>query len=483
MISSRVSRILCLLLLSFLGAFALRHFALCLLHPYPLEYGEGVNRLWSARIAGGQALYPAILPETLPHLHNPYPPLGPWLVHNLARILPPLHPFFAGRILALAGTLLAAQAIFALVRKRSAGPDAAMLASLLFLLSPMVLRFGVMLRYDPVALGLSLQALRLLDRSKSPARTGLASACAMSALLIKPTFIAPALLLIILCLRPFQRKAFSAAALGAILPFTLLLFWLYQRESPRLLLHLWTLQGLPADPSGLLAWLGPFAGFHAPVLAFAAATFLHSPPSDRNIRLYAALACIAPPLTALVTGSQENYLLELWALACIGAGIGAARLQPKPPVYPVAALLQLLLFLPFPSAPVFTRTYGQELPATSRPSATPAAADTDIGHLLHMELRTAVGPILSSDLGYLAALDAAPLFQPFQFGHLARAGKWDLTVLDQALRGEQFAYVLLKGLAENGEDPYFPDAQQALIHQHYELHRVLGPWHLYRRVH
>jgi hypothetical protein len=480
MIPARALRILLLLLLGGLCALMLRHHLLVLAHPYPLEYGEGVNQLWISRIATGQPLYPPVNPDALPQLHNPYPPLAPLLAHGLSRLLPSPHPFFAGRLLMLLGSLLSAKALFRLLRRQGLSPAHALLPALLFLLSPMLLRFGSLLRYDPLALGLSLQALALLDRPLRPRHAALAALLGMSALLVKHTLIAVPILLILLCIRPFRVRLFLAAALGAALPLGAVALWLFHRESPQLLLHLWNLQGLPSDLDNVLAWLAPAAGFHAPLLALAIAALRIKNPGTQTLRLYALLACIAPLLTSSITGSQENYLLELWAAACLLAGLGSRSLSATA-LGPVL-LLQLLLFIPFPAAPVFTRTYGQELPAAVRTSATPTAADSEIGRLLHMELRTADAPILSSDLGHLAVLDRAPVFQPYQYGHLARAGKWNLHALDTAIREHAFAFVLLKGLAETHGDPYFPPAQQDLIHQHYELHRVLGPWHLYRRV-
>jgi hypothetical protein len=74
-----------------------------------------------------------------------------------------------------------------------------------------------------------------------------------------------------------------------------------------------------------------------------------------------------------------------------------------------------------------------------------------------------------------------PLYQPYQFEKLRAAGKWSPQALQDAIKSSTFSAILLKGLAENADDPTFNADTQQAIHIHYVLHRVLGPWHLYLR--
>ncbi len=471
-------KILCLGLLALLGVHALRHVVLVLAHPYPIEYGEGVNLQWAMRAQAGEPLYPKVSEDTLPQRHNPYPPLFPLLAGRLAPCFPSAHPFLPGRLLAVLGTLLAAQALWSLVRTQ-ATREAAWIGTGLFLLSPMVLRFGPMMRIDPLALGLSLQALRILERGQTPYKAALAAALAAAAILIKPSYCAAALYVAFTLLKNRQIRPLAAAFVGGQTPVWFTGIILFLRESPELGLHLWTLQKLPADPWGTLAWLGPFAGTHALVLA-AGLLCMGTDPVFRGARTYARLACLPLLLQAWKTGAQENYLLEIWALACLGLAVCWDRMRGQTPYIAWAAVLaQGLLFLPIAPAPVFSRTYGQEMSAGGRSAWTPDATDAEIGRLLLSELRSDAGPMLSSDLGYLLLAGRDVLFQPYQFGKRHRAGNWDLRALDAALDADTFRFILLKGNAASGGDPYFPPQQQALIAQRCTLHRVIGPWHLY----
>jgi len=470
-----------------LGAVAVRHAWRCLTHPYPLEYGEGVNLLWARRVAQGLPLYPPVSDAALPWLHNPYPPLGPALIATLSAAGLDAHPFLAGRLLSLAGLLLAAGAMGGLVRRRASGRTAA-LAVAVFLLSPVVFRFGPLMRIDPFALGLALQAVNLADRRRTAPWLALAGLLAATALLAKPAFIAAGLALLLVTLRRRAWPAAGAALAGASLPLLIAAVLLWRHESPQLGLHLVTLNALPLDPVGAFGWLALFAAAHAPAIAGAATRLRRAssdarpaPPADL-LRVYAGCCLIAPLAGGLVTGSAEHYLLELWAVIVIAAALTWHRLNAtRPATAGLLLLMQAALFLPLPPAPVFTRTYGQEIPAGSRAAWTPGRADTEIGRLIRSELETTDGPILGSDLGFILLAGHDAVYQPYQFGQLDRAGRFDPGLLGAAIADGQFPVILLKGDAEHGDDPTFSPGLQPLIHATYELHRVIGPWHLYRR--
>lgn len=460
-----------------LATLALRHYAVTLSHPWPVEYGEGVNLIWANRAAAGEALYPGIDPRSLPRLHHPYPPLFALLNGALSRFFSFPHPFFTGRLLGTLGVALAAQAVFALVRRR-AGRATALGAALLFLLSPMVLRFGPMMRVDALGVGLSLQAARLLRaRPKSLFLAGLLAGLAV---LAKPTHAAAAGALLWTAFNNKNPKSIGAAMLGLALFPCLVLAVLFFRESPRLFLHLWALQRLPPDFSGAFDWIAAFAGQHLLLAVFAFSALRTFRPLT-SLRVYGLLALVPPLATAAVTGSQENYLMELWALACVVA----ARAWPVADLrHPRAAravlFAQLLLFLPVAPAPVFTRTYGQELPEGRRSAWTPTPEDLEVGRLVFSELEIAEGPVLSADPGFAIAAGHGVVYQPFQFERLAASGKWDDEPLRDALEAGRFSHVLLKGMADEAGDAMFRPEIQSLIDTHYELHRVLGPWRLYR---
>ncbi|MCC5848849.1 MAG: glycosyltransferase family 39 protein [Verrucomicrobia bacterium] len=474
---------LALLLLGLLLLHGVRHHVVQTFHPFPVEYGEGVTLNWAQRLHTGAPLYPAITESEFPQIHNPYPPLFPLAQSLLARITSYDAPFVPGRLISLLSTLAAALMVGALVRRRASAGTAG-IAACMFLLSPMLMRFGSMARVDPLGLALSFAAVLCLDRGQTPKHLAAAAVLCAGALLVKPTFIAaPLFLLCHLCSHRNARNI-AVTLLAGIVPLLLTGLWLWQREYPQLLLHLWTLQGLPADFAGAFSWFATFAGTHAPVIALGVLWMCTEPATDR-LRLYACLTLIAPLLTAHITGSQENYLMETWAVLCVGAATlwnAQCERAPKHAVVWIGLMAQLALFLPVAPAPVFTRTYGQELPPGSRSAWTPTQVDREIGQLLREELASMTGPMLSADPGYLLLVQENLQYQPFQFERLGKAGQWSPGHLQEQIREGHFTLILLKGLAETGEDGMFTQDTQSLIHEHYELHRVLGPWHLYRQA-
>jgi len=473
-------RILAMLLFMVLAAMGLRHVAQVLAHPYPVEYGEGVNLLWARRAGQGQPIYPEVTPDTLPHLHHPYPPLGPALVAMLDGAGVGSHPFLAGRLLSVLGMGLAAVSIFRLARARTSG-SAAILAVMVFLCSPVALRFGPMMRIDPLPLGLSLLALVCVEGRRSSARFAAAGALAMAAFLAKPTYAAAAVVVAGVALSERKARPLLALKAGAVIPLLPVAVWLFTRESPSLVLHLWTLQNLPADPGGLLDWTGRFAGTHPFLLAALAGWWVGGPVEDRALRAYGALALVFCLLSGGVMGSQENYALEVLAIASLASVRMGVRLRREAPAVAYALLLaQGLLYIPFDPAPVFTRTYGQELAPGAGSSWRVTPADREMGEVLRAEIQATTGTIYSSDLGYLLAAGRDPVFQPYQFGRLARAGRWNLEALERAIAAGEFPLILLKGDAEQGQDPFLPPDLQRRIPEHAPLHRVVGPWHLYR---
>ncbi len=464
-----------------LAGFELRHTVAMLGHPYPTEYGEGVNLLWASRLADGLPLYPAVSKDDLPHLHHPYPPLGPLAVGTLRRAMPGSSPFLPGRLVSVVGAALAGLGLWILARRRLSAA-AATVAVALFALSPVTLRFGPMMRIDPLPLGLSLLALVLVDRNRTPAQFAVAAALAALAALAKPTYVA-ALLVVgsMALLQPQRRRSAAAAAVGALIPLAAIGAWIAMRESPHLWLHMVALHRLPADPGGLLDWAGRFAGVHALLLAGLAAWLRYGPTEDRHLRCYAAIALGIGLVSGLTMGSQENYLFEALAMSALAAAWLWERVRRSAPATAwAAAAMQGLLFLPIEPAPVFTRTYGQELPPGAGATWRITAADREIGDVITAEIDAADGAVLSSDVGYLLAAGRDPVMQPYQFGRLAEAGRWDLATLARAVEEGRFGLIILKGEAEEADDPYFPPRIQQAIHTRYALHRVIGPWHLYR---
>jgi hypothetical protein len=474
--SLRLSKILWILFATAALGYAGYHLFTSLLFPWPLEYGEGVNLQTSLAVSQGQPLYPLVSPDHLPWLHNPYPPLGPLLTSTLAGWTQP-HPFFAGRLLSLIGFLMTLISVGTYLRRRlSRSATVSML--ILFACNPLVLRYATLMRIDMAALGFALSAFVILDSKPSSRRFFIAALLAMSAILIKPTFCAAAVVVLIHFLRHRKPTYFLACASGALLPLLLTASWLWNRETPQLLLHLWTLQKLPWSSLHAFGLLSAWAGTYGLLIAGGLAGLFT--PAKNPLRIYVLAALIPLLFTLGIHGSQDSYLLELWTILCLALGSQLPALFPQNPrALFLLASLQLLFYIPWQPPPLFTRTYGQEESSGHRTALTPTHSDRDISRKLEAEIRSRPGPVLSSSPGLVLSAGHSLTLQPFQYGALINSGHWKDDALTQAITRLDFPLIVLKGNAETQTDPYFPPATQTLIAETYSLHRVLGPWHLY----
>lgn len=471
----RLGSVLLLCLVLGLAGNAVHHVARTLSHPYPVEYGEGVVLHWVGQSLLGQPLYPPLKAEP-PYLHNPYTPLFYWVTAPLHLWTRNLHPFLAGRIVSLLGVGMAAIVIGILVRRR-AGPLVGMAACALFCLSPLVLRYACMERVDGLALGGSFAALLLLDRFRSRGAIALAAALCAAAFLTKPTFVAVALAGACAAFQQSRLRGWLFVGSFAMVAMAMLTGILaHPGNDPAL--HLLNLNRLPLCLTHLLSVMTEAIGRHPFLFAGLAFALVRFHRTRDVIGWYGLAALGAIPLSAKV-GAEENYYLELVALAALTSGRLAAEAGPRMRKGLAACFAaQLLLFIPVHPEPVFTRTYGQELTGAGS-AITPTQADRDMGDWLTRELVAASGPVLCEDLGYLAVAGQAPIVEPYQFSHLARAGRWSDAVLIRMLNTHAFSRVVLRVDPKTRVSEYFTPAMLDAIDQNYRLKRTIGSFHVY----
>jgi len=471
---------------------AVRNVVIALPFPYPIEYPEGITAHWTQQAAAGASLYPAVDPAS--PMHNPYPPL-------FYRIAAPLqnrfaNPFLASRLTALAGLLLCSGAVAWMLRRNGRRPQ--LLGVLLFALSTATLRYGTTARVDLPALGLALASVATLSAAGVGWRAGVAGFLAGGALLAKPTFVAAAAAGLLVSRRQGWR-ALTAWAGGLALAFAAGL-WLFGSSPADVARHLWTLNRLPWDPVRLVTLAGQVLARH-PILAAGLVLFLVQTSRTRDAFWWYAVFAFSGVAFAGKIGADENYFLELVAVASVSAVRWAGRRQsasptppdavvtargadplageprePRPcPAIPLLAAIQILMYLPVEPAPVFTRTYEQEL-AGSSSRYTPSASEAEAGAGVVAELRHA-GSVLSQSPGLMIAAGRPALWDAYQFTQRANAGRWDDAPL--ARRVEEGTFDLILMLSDPAAATnYFPARVQAAVAARYVLHRDLGPWRL-----
>jgi len=446
------------------------------MHPGPLEYGEGVNLLWQQQVEQGKPLYPEVQESTLPWVHNPYPPLGPVLLAAAETAVPLPHLFAAGRSLSWLAIAVCAVMLWRAAPLNTFTDKAVLI--LLFLASPVPLRAASLMRVDALALAAALGSFFLLKSSRTSLRWALSGLLAVCAVLLKPSFAGAGVVLLFRLIQDRSPRAGGMAVLGGALPLISLGTWLFLREDPNLMLHLIDLQKLPRFPDKGFELLAGFSATHALLLTAGLLAYLTGGERLREERLYLAASLTVLALTLSIQGAHSGYVLEVLALLCLGAA--TLPLTDRRSTAILIAL-QFLMFIPWETPPVFSRTYGQEEEPGKVQAFWPGQKDRDIAQTLSEELRTADGPVLSTSPGLALMAGREVRLQVFQFSALIEAEDWDAAALVTALEHQEFDRILLKGNAEHGDDPYLPEDLQRVIAEQYSLHRALGPWHLYRR--
>jgi hypothetical protein len=486
-------------LLLFLGGCLVRHVLLTAFFPYPVEYGEGVTVNWLLRIREGLPLYPVMTAESLPWLHNPYGPL--WF--HLVRWIPEVGDgvFTAARLTSVLGLILSLILLYRLTRRDLSPMGAAALCAL-FGASPLVWRYAVMARVDMTALALSLAAVWLMEK-ESPAGDGkfespnpksqtgkgtnriaecwpwlAAGGLAAAAILVKPLFLAAALAgLTTGFLR--GRRPGVAFATGVALPLLVCLAWIFAAGETAIFTHFGPMNHVGAS-FPLMARLAAVTAGHHPFLLAALAYGLLT-VDRRTPRWWFALFTMASLASSAKIGADAHYYLAPLAAGVLMAGSALAGLagQRHHGMLTWCLAAQLALYLPVMPRPVFTATYGQEVPS-GQTALTPGEADRELGQRLTQEMAGAMGTILADDPGYLLAAGKKLQVQPFQYGWLVRRGRLNPAPLLKQVDHEHFTLVMLRISQTNGPSGSdFPQEVIRAVEEKYELLREIGPYRLF----
>jgi hypothetical protein len=241
--------------------------------------------------------------------------------------------------------------------------------------------------------------------------------------------------------------------------------------------HLVVFNILPFSIRHFLSIFSLVAGRHA-LLFVAMAMFLADSRRQKEpLWIYAVFSLVVVLLSAK-PGAEENYYLEFIALASIAGGIILAETAAKNRrVVYMVCIAQLFLFLPFKPAAVFTRTYGQEIPATSAYTGT-GTAEREIGQIIIAEILSATGDVLCEDIGFLEAAGAGVLVEPYQFAQLAEAGRLDDSFLVESIREHRFSLVVLSADSMEKKSQFFTARTLSAIKENYIPRRIVGNWYI-----
>lgn len=459
--------------------------------PYELDYGEGPLAHQARLLGAGEPIYTAL--DTPPWRVANYPPVYPWL----SAVLTPLTgaPLAAGRLISLVAALGSACAVGALAWL--AGPRGpgrlrilgAVLAGMLFLAQPLVIKWACLARIDMLALCLALVGVAVFG-------------------LLRPGWMRAALCASLFLLAVFTRQSAVAGACAALIGAAL-----YQRSELRRLLPLLLLGGVAGGAALLLgsggaAWenlvvananafsaqralqlLSELAREH-PVPLLGAAGFLilltrqvrtgHGGGADFGgalVAIYLGSALLIG-LTVGKIGSNMNYLLELLAVSCAVTGALSARLATR-----VA-----------PGDPRWSASWGAAAIALLLAATPPRTARMTLATEAYLSPREQVvrimerveGRIIAEETTLLLLAGKPLIFQPFEFTQLHAQGLWDEQPLVRAIEQEELALVVLNFQLEHPHAyalERFSPAVLAAIAEHYRLVGRFSLYHLYAPEH
>lgn len=452
---------------------------LCLLFPYPTEYGEGTVLYEGWQIARLYADNRA--PD---YLASNYTPLYYVLVALPTLLFGPVLWF--GRLLSIFATLVVGWAIYRTCRTMNVRPAFAWAAALIVPALPPVFFFGAVHKPDMVAVALSVAALTVLSDTNVQVFTRRqiilsAGLCLLAVYTKQSALAAPVAIGLWLLLRDWRKGLLFGAVLGGVgLTLAGVLqvitgntFWLHvltynqQRiEAVRIVVFFFYL--LTTYPLFMMS-IAVALGF----------CLFRSTARRSSLCLWALYSFIGLGLSVSVgkVGSNINYgiepLLGATVLAAVLLGRGIARGKRWRAVLIWLVALQLIAL--------------HHIPIYADETNTPTFEQWQNGAVFSNAIRdyAAHGPVLLYDSGWSTPLGIrTELDDPFLFQQIAEDGTWDETDFVERLHNGHYGLVVVRAAAlQPNEKPdiahfrdpiYLTPRMRAALLATYRVERVQG---------
>jgi hypothetical protein len=436
------------------------HAALALTYPYGMDYGEGVIWQQMIGIVAGRGYAPL---GSLPAFVFQYPPVYHLVTAGTAASLG-LDPLFAGRLVSLVSTLVAA----ALAGRIAAiaigtGEDrrvrtiAGLIAALAFATLPLLLTSALLMQIDMLAMALTLAgtllAIRAVDR---PGMAVWAGAVFALALYTRQTCLpAPAAsFLVLLLVRPRAAWTLLGTAIGTCL---LALGLIRLAEGDHFLVNIlaYNMNRIAWDHAPklffvLLANTVPIAiGVVGAVVVWRRLdlgrwrALRHRLASESGLAASAvvlltlALKTLMLPMI-LKSGANDNYLIDWFSGIAILIGIavvpvvGAALRQPANPSLLLLVLVAIGLPVHMADPPL--------LPDFAQAGSSRVALDQ-----LVARVRASPKPVVSDDMVLLLRAGKPVIWEPAIIAELGSSGVYDQTNLIAHVRHGDFGFFVTHG--------------------------------------
>ena len=436
---------------------------------YPLDYGEGPMLDQTLRMLDGENLYHNDF-SAPPYTISNYPPLFLLVQMPFAKAFGPA--FWYGRALSILGVLLAALMIGLTLYALTGDWAASAVGGLLLLTFPYIQYWSLFNRIDSLALGLSWIAIFVVIRYHGR-RWGIPAAALffIASIYTRQSYAlaAPAGAFIWLLSMRCWRKAINLALLvgGVSLGLFLMINLLTHGG---FFLNIVTANVNPFSWATVKNYMGELWS-NAFFLILLTGAFLISERAGKHTRSWPLVLpyVIAATLSAITVGkdgSNCNYLYELAAALCLGAGAGVAWLGRNRWIQS-AVLLVLALQVGAMVGWAADNYNGRITEKTDH--------EQEIARLAQIVNETD-GIVLTDEFMGLVPLAGKRLYyQPFEFKMLAEGGLWDQTPFLAAIVDHQFGAVLWY------DPPYWDSMEarwtaqeRAAIHSSYALDRVIA---------
>jgi len=395
----------------------------------------------------------------------------------------PMAALEAGRVLTIASTIAVSAMIFLFARRLGAGPAAAILATLAFILSPIVLRWGFEYRVDMPVLACELGGIFAF----AGGATVTALALFVISFFIKQAHAVGIATVVLFCWISGQRRRALALATIYLVAITVGTAILAEAYPFYMLNAFGAVRTMNLDLAAPVLFFGILIGGNVGLTLFAIVALTRRRIADRLMLCLLVVASVHDVASCLRWGSNAYYFLPTVAALSIVAGCGIdlalERMRTMRGFGQLGAgpALALLLSLGFILAP---RAIAMNLhEVVSAPLQCDVAwANPWDGRALN-SLLSIDGPILT-DTAELKLVDARPNLQWIDLMVLTsmqQLGTFDDSALLDAIRRRQVAAFALdeEGLTRSfrGRPLFWPRLREA-IEANYEVAPAIGPPYL-----
>lgn len=472
---SKSLRILFLVGLVIYFLFFLSNAFITILHPYPIDYAEGISLDRVIKLSQGINIYHDI--STYPNICCQYTPVAFLIFAFFSKIFGA--SLALGRSASLITSIIVGVIIYGIVKEKTRDNYIAITSSLLFFASPFTYIqshvFG-----DIMAMGIlfSLIGIYLVFKYEDSKKIYFCIPFFILAVYTKQSFITAPLASFLYLFLKDKKLSIKMALIYAISG--LLLFWLANYlTGGQFYFHTMTSNGWPFSITKMIYEYVMTIQIHLVLIGFALAFCLIT-VIRREYNLFVTYFTFSTLLAVTVGkigGSAISYMLEPIALSCILFGVFFERMEQKIKKNELATILVFTLLIlqlvSFAHAPYVADSVFSG-------STTPTMEDRIIGQEVSAYMKNTSGKVLSEDAGFVVINDKDLLVDPVLVTQLHRVGLFDQSEILNDIQNGDFSLILLKfDVKEVEHYGHFTDEMIEGIRNNYYLVETIGENYIY----